>query len=124
LPISCRSAARRYRAIYAARRRKNLLGTVNIWEPPNRFGYLWHIGENDASEATQVIVTFTALDSARTRITIEHKGWENAGPQAGPRRRGNERGWEGLIAAFMAFIGSASDVERGGQGGRSSSEGG
>jgi hypothetical protein len=99
-------------------------GTVNIWEPPDRFGYLWHIGENDDSQATQVIVTFTALDAARTRITIEHKGWENAGPQAGPRRRGNERGWDGLIATFMAFIGSASDAERGGQGGRSSSEGG
>jgi hypothetical protein len=30
-----------------------LWGAVNIWEPPDRFGYLWHLGEADASEATQ-----------------------------------------------------------------------
>jgi hypothetical protein len=99
-------------------------GTVNIWEPPNRFGYLWHIGENDASEATQVIVTFTALDPARTRITIDHKGWENAGPKAGPRRRGNERGWDGLIAAFTAFMAARATPSAAVGGGRSSSEGG
>jgi hypothetical protein len=88
-----------------------LWGAVNIWEPPNRFGYLWHLGEADASEATQVIITFTALAPARTRVTIEHKGWENAGPDADSRRRGNEWGWDGLIPAFMAFIADTTHQE-------------
>jgi Activator of Hsp90 ATPase homolog 1-like protein len=82
-------------------------GTVNMWEPPNRFGYLWHIGEEDASEATQVTITFTVLDLARTHVAIMHKGWEHAGPKAGSRRRGNERGWDGLIPAFTRFIAGA-----------------
>jgi len=84
--------------------REILWGTVNHWEPPVRFGYLWHIGEADDSEATQVRITFTALGEAKTRVTIEHKGWEKAGPGAGPRRQGNERGWDGLIPAFCDFI--------------------
>src|SRR5215831_7844163 len=90
---------------------KLLWGTVNVWDPPNRFGYLWHLGEADASEATQVTITFTALGRTRTRVTIEHKGWENAGPKAGPRRRGNEWGWDGLIAAFTTFIADATHRE-------------
>jgi len=97
----------------ASNGKKILWGAVNIWEPPNRFGYLWHLGEADASEATQVIITFTALDPARTRVTIDHKGWENAGPHAGSRRRGNEWGWDGLIPAFTAFIaGAAQEMPR------------
>jgi uncharacterized protein YndB with AHSA1/START domain len=81
-----------------------LWGAINLWEPPNRFGYLWHIGEEDASEATRVTITFTALGSARTRVSIEHSGWDNAGPNAAARRNGNERGWDGLQHAFAQFV--------------------
>ena len=91
-------------------------GAVNVWEPPSRFGYLWHIKEEDASEATQVTVTFTALGPARTRIVIEHTGWENAGRQAGPRWEGNARGWDGAIPAFIAVIAGARRSNRGVQG--------
>ena len=79
-------------------------GTVNDWDPPRRFGYLWFIGEKDSSQATQVTITFTALSSARTRVAIEHKGWERAGPKGPARRRGNERGWDGLEHAFTRFV--------------------
>lgn len=79
-------------------------GTINLWEPPNRFGYRWHIREPDASAATQVTIGFTALESALTKVVIEHGGWENAGPKAGPRRRGNEWGWDGAIPHFTNFI--------------------
>jgi uncharacterized protein YndB with AHSA1/START domain len=79
-------------------------GTVNAWEPPNRFGYLWFIGEKDAREATQVTVTFIALGSARTQVAIEHTGWERAGPKAAARRRGNQSGWDGLEDALRRFL--------------------
>jgi uncharacterized protein YndB with AHSA1/START domain len=81
-----------------------LWGTVNVWEPPNRFGYLWHIGERGTSEATQVTITFTGVDSGRTRVLIKHEGWARAGPKAASRRRGNERGWDGLEGAFTRFV--------------------
>ena len=79
---------RRGGRIYETTRSGNEIvwGTVNAWEPPNRFGYLWHIGESDASQATQVTIMFTALGSARTRVAIEHTGWERAGPKAAARR--------------------------------------
>jgi len=79
-------------------------GMVNLWEPPSRFGYLWFIKEKDASEATQVTITFTGLGPALTRVAIEHKGWEKLGPKGAPRRRGNARGWDGLEEAFTRFV--------------------
>jgi activator of Hsp90 ATPase-like protein len=79
-------------------------GTVNVWEPPNRFGYLWHLGQRDTSKATQATITFTALDSSRTRVEIEHRGWERADPKAVSTRRRNEGGWDGLEAAFARFV--------------------
>lgn len=88
-------------------------GTVNQWQPPNRFGYLWHIGEEDAAEATEVTITFTALDAERTRVTITHGGWERAGPARGPKRRANERGWDGVISAFTGFISGSGTPEGG-----------
>jgi len=81
-------------------------GTVNTWEPPHRFGYLWFIGEDDATEATQVTITFTSLDSARTLVAIEHSGWGAAGARAASRRRGNETGWTGLAGEFVQFVNS------------------
>jgi hypothetical protein len=78
-------------------------GTVIAWDPPERFAYLWFIGEPDASQATDVTITFTALAPNQTRVRIEHKGWEKVGTKRGARRRGNERGWDGLENAFTLF---------------------
>ncbi len=82
-------------------------GTVNAWDPPNRFGYLWHIREPDASAASQVVIAFTGLDSSRTQVSIRHEGWERAGPHGGPRRQGNEWGWDGVIPAYQKIIAAA-----------------
>ena len=79
-------------------------GTVNQWQPPSKFGYFWHIGEEGAAEATEVTITFTALDVERTRVTITHGGWERAGSARGPKRHANERGWDGVILALTGFI--------------------
>jgi hypothetical protein len=79
-------------------------GSVSLWDPPRRFGYLWHIGEADASEATEVTITFAALGSGRTHVAIVHKGFERAGAKAVARRRANERGWDGLEQAFTRFV--------------------
>jgi Activator of Hsp90 ATPase homolog 1-like protein len=81
-----------------------LWGTVETWEPPRLFAYLWFIKEKDASQATRVTITFTPLGPARTRVGIEQTGWERAGAMAEARRRGNEWGWDGLQKAFTRFI--------------------
>jgi len=79
-------------------------GTVNTWEPPKCFAYLWFIGEKDASEATQVTITFTALEATRTRVRIRHDGWERAGPNGAEKRRCNEGGWDALEDALTQFM--------------------
>ena len=50
-------------------------GEITIWEPPVRLGYLWHL-RRDRADATQVEIRFTAADAGRTRVDIEHRGWE------------------------------------------------
>jgi len=62
------------------------------------------MGEKDASEATQVTITFTGHDATRTHVRIEHQGWERAGPKAAEKRHCNEGGWDALGDALMRFI--------------------
>jgi uncharacterized protein YndB with AHSA1/START domain len=47
-------------------------GQVLVWEPPARFVMTW----NMTSVATEVELTFAELAPALTRVTVEHRGWE------------------------------------------------
>ncbi|MFN8566257.1 MAG: SRPBCC domain-containing protein [Kouleothrix sp.] len=53
-------------------------GVVLVWEPPQRFAYHWHLGGGPA-QPTRVDVSFTALDSAQTRVEVLHRGPELIG---------------------------------------------
>ena len=53
-------------------------GEVTTWEPPTRFGYLWHI-RRDRADATEVEIRFVDRGDATTRVEIEHRGWERLG---------------------------------------------
>ncbi len=79
-------------------------GEVTVWEPPRRLGYLWHIGRDRAS-ATEVAITFVGEGATRTRIEIEHSGWEKLGAQADARRDQNRGGWDALLPHFVAAVG-------------------
>ena len=60
-------------------------GEVLRWEPPVRVGYLWHLFF-DRSEATEITVTFTALEEG-SRVRLEQTGFEKLGDVVGPERR-------------------------------------
>ena len=80
-------------------------GEVTVWEPPRRLAYLWHIGRaRDA--ATEVEITFVGEgeDEARTRIEIEHTGWEVLGDEADAWRDQNRGGWDALLPHFVAAV--------------------
>jgi Activator of Hsp90 ATPase homolog 1-like protein len=47
------------------------------WEPPTRLRYLWHLFF-DASEATEMELTFTAVP-AGTAVRLEQRGWDALG---------------------------------------------
>ena len=78
-------------------------GEVTVWEPPRRLSYLWHIGRG-RSTATEVAITFVDEGGARTRVEIEHTGWEVLGDEAETWRDKNRGGWDALLPHFVAAV--------------------
>ena len=77
-------------------------GEVTVWEPPARLGYLWHL-RRDRADATEVEIRFVAAGAARTRVEIEHRGWEVLGAAAGRDWRDrNQGGWATLLPWYVA----------------------
>ena len=67
--------------------RTSVWGEVLAWEPPHRLVLTWHPGQ-DADQASEVEVRFTASEGGGTRVELEHRGWERFGPNALLRRHG------------------------------------
>jgi hypothetical protein len=78
-------------------------GEVTVWEPPRRLSYLWHIGRERAT-ATEVAITFVDEGGTRTRVEIEHTGWEALGDEADTWRDKNRGGWDALLPHFVAAV--------------------
>ena len=76
-------------------------GEVSVWDPPSRLVYWWHL-RRDRSDATQVEIRFVALNSALTRVEIEHRGWERLGARGVEWRDANYAGWSTLLPHFIA----------------------
>lgn len=74
-------------------------GEVTVWEPPTRFGYLWHM-RRDRADATDVAISFVDLGNGATRVEIQHAGWERLGADAESWRERNERAWSTLIPYY------------------------
>lgn len=78
-------------------------GEVTVWEPPTRFGYLWHL-RRDRADATEVEVRFVARGLASTRVEIVHRGWERLGAAGQEWRDRNLGGWSTLLPHYVAAI--------------------
>jgi len=76
-------------------------GEVTVWEPPARFGYLWHL-RRDRADATEVEIRFVPVERSRTRVEIEHRGWEQLGAEGESWRDRNYRGWSTLLPHYLA----------------------
>jgi uncharacterized protein YndB with AHSA1/START domain len=76
-------------------------GEVTVWEPPTRLGYLWHL-RRDRADATEVEIQFIDRGEARTRVEIEHRGWEALGAEGADWRDRNRGGWATLLPHFVA----------------------
>lgn len=76
-------------------------GEITLWEPPERFGYLWHLRRN-RTDATDVLITFTSIDHTTTRVAIVHTGWERLGAAGQEWRDRNRGGWGGVLPHFVA----------------------
>lgn len=81
-------------------------GKVLAWEPPGRALFGWQLGSDwqyDPDFLTELELTFVALPSGGTRVTLEHRDLERFGDLADKRRAELNGGWPTRIADFAAF---------------------
>ncbi|HXL42819.1 MAG TPA: SRPBCC domain-containing protein [Gaiellaceae bacterium] len=71
---------------------------VTTFEPPHRLVLAWNPSREERPR-TEIEVTF-AEENGKTRVDLEHRGWENLGEQAAPAREGYDSGWPRVLAAF------------------------
>jgi uncharacterized protein YndB with AHSA1/START domain len=78
-------------------------GELTTWDPPARFGYRWHLRQ-DRADASQVDIAFID-EGDRTRVEIEHSGWDRLGAKGAHLRERNQAGWAGLPPHYVAACG-------------------
>jgi uncharacterized protein YndB with AHSA1/START domain len=71
---------------------------VLAWEPPRRFVLAWQPNP-ESPAATELEVTFTP-EGDRTRVDLEHRGWERLGAAADLKRAEYDTGWDGVLALY------------------------
>ena len=79
-------------------------GKVLVWDPPRRMLLGWQINGNfeaDPGAMSEVEITFT-LEDGRTRVELEHRGFEAHGETGQDLRDsvGSDNGWGGLLQKF------------------------
>lgn len=72
--------------------------TVLSWEPPNRLVLAWNILERDPV-ATELEVQFVP-EGDRTRVELEHRGWEAVADDAPSKRNDYDSGWKHVLARY------------------------
>jgi uncharacterized protein YciI len=87
-------------------------GTVTRWEPPEAVAFSWHPGQ-PAERASHVEVTFAAV-AGRTRVRLEHSGWEAfADPVAA--RAEYDHGWPMVLDRYHDDAARHDDAGRHGE---------
>ena len=76
---------------------------VLVWEPPHRFVLAWK-PHSRPTRPTEVEVRFTP-DGERTRVDLEHRGWDSQGAGAKEARAGYESGWVKVLDRYRARAG-------------------
>jgi uncharacterized protein YndB with AHSA1/START domain len=78
-------------------------GRVTAWDPPSRLAFTWHLG-TQAQDATDIEVRFFDVGADRTRVEIEHGGWDRLESRAAERRDRNHLGWTSVYPHFVQAI--------------------
>jgi uncharacterized protein YndB with AHSA1/START domain len=75
------------------------VGEVIACEPPVRIVFTWQAP--GWAGATEVEVTFSG-DDRRTRVDVEHRGWDRVGPGLEDESQGFRNGWPAVLGAYAA----------------------
>ena len=81
-------------------------GEVTEFTPPELLAYRWHL-RRDRADATDVRIRFVPVDPGRTRVDIEHVGWERLGTDGPVWRERNQQGWDTLLPHYVAALASS-----------------
>ena len=76
-------------------------GRVLAWEPPTRLLLAWSPNP-ERPAPTEVEVRFLAVEAGRTRVELEHRGWERLGELAAQARDSYRDGWPTVLDAYTA----------------------
>ncbi|MGD9750500.1 MAG: SRPBCC family protein [Acidimicrobiia bacterium] len=88
-------------------------GRVLAWEPPGRLLLSWQIDgsfrfEPDPARASEVEITFEALDATSTKVALEHRHLERmAGAEGGRAAIDGEGGWTAILRGYAAAVDAA-----------------
>jgi uncharacterized protein YndB with AHSA1/START domain len=80
-------------------------GTILTWEPPSRLVIAWKPNTRD-TPPTELEIRFTARGE-RTRVDLEHRGWERLGELAEAARSGYGEGWIRTLERYAGAANSA-----------------
>ena len=83
--------------------REVVWGTITVWEPPRRVAFTWHPGQAPAT-AQDVEVRFSPAGD-RTRVELEHRGFERLGALGRRARRGYPIGWAYVLGLYAEHRG-------------------
>jgi uncharacterized protein YndB with AHSA1/START domain/uncharacterized protein YciI len=75
-------------------------GEVVTWDPPSLLSFTWH--PEDPAVISMVTVTFSERDE-RTRVVLEHDGWEAFADPAAARDEYNQ-GWPAVLDRYAGHV--------------------
>jgi activator of Hsp90 ATPase-like protein len=92
---------------------ETVVGHVVVWQPAERFIVTWEISGEWKSEprveyASEVEVRFIAESAVRTRVELEHRGFERMEQGGAAMRDGVDNGWPGILELYAALCASKS----------------
>jgi hypothetical protein len=87
---------------------ESVVGHVVVWQPAERFIVTWEINGDWKSEprvelTSEVEVRFVAESATRTRVELEHRGFERMEKGGEDMRNGVDNGWPGILGMFAAL---------------------
>ena len=84
------------------------VGRIIVGEPPQRFVITWDINSKwkpDTTISSEVEVKFIPDGINGTRVELEHRKFEQMGPEQGETMREHvDSGWPGMLERFKAEI--------------------
>jgi hypothetical protein len=77
--------------------------TVVTWDPPSQLVLAWNVREREAVP-TEVDVRFIS-EGERTRVELEHRGWEAVAEKAEAKRDSYDTGWGYVLGVYEERLG-------------------